>query len=185
MLISEREDALQELRKQQEKDEQQVAEQENALLEPEIKIILADGSEQSAGQPMISQRYDLALLPLFSHNGVYLARPPHDLPLRQGDKVYTVGSPAGLRHNRNTVTAGIFSGYRRWTDNQMFLQTDAPINRGNSGGPLVDKHGYVRGVNTLIPRDIESKGTGFAVPIDKVFVEFASAIQQPPSDSAD
>ncbi|XOF34428.1 MAG: trypsin-like peptidase domain-containing protein [Candidatus Electrothrix sp. YB6] len=183
ILISEREDALQELRNEQERDEQRVAEQKQALQEPEIKIILADGSEHSAGQPMISQRYDLALLPLFSHNGVYLNRPPRDLPLRRGDKVYTVGSPVGLRHNHDTVTSGIFSGYRRWTDNQLLLQTNAPISPGNSGGPLVDEHGYVLGVNTTILRDTE--GIGFAVPIDKVFDEFASTIQQPSSDSAD
>jgi len=119
-----------------------------------------------------SPTYDLALLALFSYDGISLEKPPPDRPIRQGDKVYTVGSPVGLRH---TVTSGIFSGYRqRDTDNQTFLQTDAAINPGNSGGPLIDEHGFVRGVNTMILRDTE--GIGFAIPIDKVFEEFSSSL---------
>lgn len=92
--------------------------------------------------------------------------------MREGDKVYTIGSPVGLR---NTVTSGIFSGYRSYSgDNQLYLQTDAAINPGNSGGPLIDENGYVRGVNTMILRDTE--GIGFAIPIDVVFEEFSSSL---------
>ncbi len=92
--------------------------------------------------------------------------------LQQGDKVFTIGSPVGLRH---TVTSGIFSGYRkRENDGSMFLQTDAAINPDNSGGPLIDERGYVLGVNTMILQDTE--GIGFAIPIEAVFEEFASAL---------
>jgi serine protease Do len=122
---------------------------------------------------VVSEEYDLALLALFSDDATYIKRPPDGRIFRQGDKVYTIGSPVGLR---NTVTSGVFSGYRvRESDNQMFLQTDAAINPGNSGGPLIDENGYVHGVNTMILKNTE--GIGFAIPIAKVFEEFGSTLQ--------
>jgi S1-C subfamily serine protease len=88
---------------------------------------------------------------------------------RQGDRVYTIGNPVGLR---NTVTAGIFSGYRRHEDSgEIYLQTDAPINPGNSGGPLIDERGRVLGVNTMILQN--TQGIGFAIPVTTVFEEFS------------
>lgn len=138
----------------------------------DIKIFLADGSEHRAGSVSISQSHDLALLSLYEGDQTVIKRPPSNTFLQQGEKVYTVGSPVGLR---NTVTSGVFSGYRkRETDGALLLQTDAPINPGNSGGPLIDEKGYVRGVNTMILRDTE--GIGFAIPIETVFEEFSSAL---------
>lgn len=137
----------------------------------DIKIILADGSEYFANYLLVSDNYDLAILSLFADNHKILRR-GHGA-LAQGDKVYTIGSPVGLRH---TVTSGIFSGYRkRNSDNHVLLQTDAPINPGNSGGPLIDEHGFVHGINTSILANTE--GIGFAIPIDAVFTEFGSALQ--------
>lgn len=139
----------------------------------DIKIILVDGSEYYANYLYTSDNYDLALLSLFADNHERLSRPPAGRSLRQGDKVYTIGSPVGLRH---TVTSGIFSGYRERTeDGHLLLQTDAPINPGNSGGPLIDERGFVHGINTSILANTE--GIGFAIPIDAVFEEFASTIQ--------
>ena len=72
---------------------------------------------------------------------------------------------------RNTVTSGIFSGYRKAAGNDdIYLQIDAPINPGNSGGPLIDGHGNVYGVNTMILTNTE--GLGFAIPIEAVFDDF-------------
>lgn len=141
------------------------------ILASDIKIILADDSEYSANYLLVSENYDLAIISLFASNHEILSRGRSSL--RQGDKVYTIGSPVGLRQ---TVTSGIFSGYKiRKSDNQTLLQTDAPINPGNSGGPLIDEHGYVHGINTSILANTE--GIGFAIPIDAVFTEFASTLQ--------
>ncbi len=153
-----------------------IEEKLDLLAEPihasDIKIIVADGNEYYANFLLISDNYDLAILSLFATNHTKLRGAPiHSL--HQGDKVYTIGSPVGLRH---TVTAGIFSGYRkRMGDGHILLQTDAPINPGNSGGPLIDENGFVHGINTSILADTE--GIGFAIPIKAVFDEFASAIQ--------
>lgn len=139
----------------------------------DIKIFLADDSEHMANYVLVSDNYDLALLSLFSGEYTYLSKPPAGKKLHQGEKVYTVGSPVGLRH---TVTAGVFSGYRKKEiDDQIFLQTDAAINPGNSGEPLIDEYGFVYGVNTMIIRDTE--GIGFAIPIGKVFEEFSSILE--------
>lgn len=151
----------------------QKLEQLDRKLQPgDIKIVLANGSEHVANYLLISETSDLALMSLFSGDWTYLERPPPNAGMHQGDKVFTIGSPAGLRH---TVTAGIFSGYmQQGTDGQIYLQTDAAINPGNSGGPLIDEQGFVRGVNTMILRD--TQGIGFAIPIDKVFEEFSSTL---------
>jgi serine protease Do len=138
----------------------------------DIKVIMANGSEQTANTLLLSEKHDLALLSLYVNDQPFLQRPPQNTFIQQGDKVYTIGNPSGLR---NTVTAGVFSSYRkRDSDGAILLQTDAPINPGNSGGPLIDEKGYVRGVNTMILLDTE--GIGFAIPIETVFEEFQSAL---------
>ena len=100
---------------------------------------------------------------------------PHDLPVMKfgdsnaaqvGDWVLAIGSPFGLDQ---TVTAGIISKKERdsqaFTNFQRFLQTDAAINRGNSGGPLVNMHGEAIGVNSQIATLTgDYNGIGFALP---------------------
>jgi serine protease Do len=172
LIIETRQKELNKIVPQQEKGEEKLEQLERDMQPSDIKVILADDSKHSANYVLVSDEYDLALMSLFSGEYPFLLRPPAGKKLQQGEKVYTVGSPVGLRH---TVTAGVFSGYRkRETDDQLFLQTDAAINPGNSGGPLIDEHGYVYGVNTMIIRDTE--GIGFAIPIEKVFEEFESAL---------
>lgn len=173
ILLREREKALAKYIEQQEDGERRLAELEASLQNKEIKVVLADGREFYAGYVLTSPNYDLALLALYSHDGTFLAAPPEGRAMQQGDKVFTVGSPVGLRH---TVTSGVFSGFRqRTTDGQIYLQTDAAINPGNSGGPLINEEGYVYGVNTMILKDTE--GIGFAIPIEKVFEEFGSSLR--------
>ncbi len=172
LIIKTRQNELNKILPQQEKGEEKLEQLEKDVQPSDIKIILADDSEHSANFVLLSDKYDLALMSLFSGEYPFLPRPPAGKKLRQGEKVYTVGSPVGLRH---TVTAGIFSGYRkRESDDQLFLQTDAAINPGNSGGPLIDEQGFVYGVNTMILRDTE--GIGFAIPIEKVFEAFGSTL---------
>lgn len=152
--------------------EQRLARMAERLRPADIKIILADGSSHAANYLLISDKRDLALMALYINDMKYLHRPPEKYQMRQGDRVFTIGSPIGLR---NTVTAGVFSGYRQDPqDGSLFLQTDAPINPGNSGGPLIDEQGYVHGVNTMILQDTE--GIGFAIPIETVFEEFGSSL---------
>jgi len=89
-----------------------------------------------------------------------------------GDGVVAIGSPFGLEE---TVTSGIVSAlHRQMTSPNNFtisdsIQTDAAINHGNSGGPLLDLHGHVIGVNTQIESDSGgSDGVGFAIPSNTV-----------------
>ena len=172
LIIETRKNELNKIIPQQEKGEEKLEQLESDLQPSDIKIILADDSKHVANYVLVSDKYDLALMSLFSGEYPFLPRPPAGKKLKQGEKVYTVGSPVGLRH---TVTAGVFSGYRkRDTDDQVFLQTDAAINPGNSGGPLIDENGFVYGVNTMILRDTE--GIGFAIPVEKVFEEFGSTL---------
>ncbi len=138
----------------------------------DVTIVMADGTEHSVSTVLTSDSHDLALLKVYSVAAPILKpRMDGEVP-EQGETVYTIGSPLGLR---DTVTSGIFSGYR--TDerkNEIYLQTDAAINPGNSGGPLIDSHGNVLGVNTMILKNAE--GIGFAIPIELVFSEFQTSI---------
>jgi serine protease Do len=85
--------------------------------------------------------------------------------VRQGELVLAIGSPQGLRAS---VTMGVVSSVARQPDPDepmVYIQTDAPMNPGNSGGPLVDVDGNVVGINTLmLSTGGGSEGLGFAIP---------------------
>jgi S1-C subfamily serine protease len=89
--------------------------------------------------------------------------------LQVGQRVYAIGNPFGLN---GTMTDGIVSSIRsvrepEGTTIDKAIQTDAPINPGNSGGPLLDSHGNVIGINTMIASSVgQSAGIGFAIPIN-------------------
>jgi serine protease Do len=89
--------------------------------------------------------------------------------LKQGQIVLAFGSPLGLR---NTVTMGVVSAVARQLspdDPAVYVQTDAPVNPGNSGGPLVDATGRVVGINTMIlSHSGGSEGVGLAIPSNVV-----------------
>jgi S1-C subfamily serine protease len=97
---------------------------------------------------------------------VALVKVAQDLPvlsaatgkIKPGDPVIAYGSPYGLE---NTVTVGVVSAIR-----SNYIQTDAPINHGNSGGPLLNKDGEVIGMTTLALAD--SNSLGFAVQVQRV-----------------
>jgi len=168
ILIDESEKELARVLPLQAEGEARLKAMERPLAVADIKIFLADGSEHAAQSSRVSTDRDLALLSLYSVQPAVLKPAPQGRVLNQGDRVYTVGNPVGLR---NTVTAGVFSGYRQHQETkEVLLQTDAPINPGNSGGPLIDERGLVHGVNTLSRRDLQ--GIGFAIPIQTVLEEF-------------
>lgn len=107
---------------------------------------------------------DLALLKIDAKGLPYLPIEPRHR-VRQGELVVALGSPEGLQ---NSVTMGVVSSVNRQPDPSrpmVYIQTDAPINRGNSGGPLVDVEGYLVGINTFILSSSGgSEGLGFAIP---------------------
>ena len=169
ILLQEKERQLAEILPRQVDAEDRLHKMEARTSASDIKIFFADGSESSASSTQISPQRDLALITLYTSKAVVLQPAGKTGSLNQGDKVFTVGNPVGLR---NTVTAGVFSGYRQHKETgEVMLQTDAAINPGNSGGPLIDEHGRVHGINTMIIRD--TQGIGFAIPIEEVFKEFS------------
>jgi serine protease Do len=98
-----------------------------------------------------------------------------DVRVRQGELVFAIGTPEGLR---NTVTMGIVSSLARQLDADspmVYIQTDAALNPGNSGGPLVDIDGNVIGINTLmLSQGGGSEGLGFAIPAAIVNFDYRS-----------
>jgi serine protease Do len=98
-----------------------------------------------------------------------------DVRVHQGELVFAIGTPEGLR---NTVTMGVVSSLARQLDPDkpmVYIQTDAPLNPGNSGGPLVDIDGNVIGMNTLmLSEGGGSEGLGFAIPAAIVSFDYQS-----------
>jgi len=93
--------------------------------------------------------------------------------IRLGQAVYAIGSPLG--DFPNSVSFGIVSGLNRALEMEDhvidgLIQTDAAINRGSSGGPLINTHGEMIGINTFIIRESEDRGVAegiaFAIPAD-------------------
>lgn len=119
---------------------------------------------------------DLALLKITPKRPLQPAALGNSERMQVGDSVIAIGSPFGLDQ---TVSKGIVSGKGKvvnigGTIHKGLLQTDAAINRGNSGGPLVDQSGNVIGINTAIYTTTSAfSGVGFAVPVDmaKEFLE--------------
>jgi serine protease Do len=113
---------------------------------------------------------DIALLRVAETGLPFLPLSPTE-PIQQGQVVLAFGSPLGLE---DSVSLGIVSSVA-WQfgpeDMIAYIQTDAPINAGSSGGPLVDAAGRVVGINTLfLTESGASEGVGFAVPVDLVAV---------------
>ncbi len=134
----------------------------------EIKVRLSDGREFIAELVGTDPDTDLAVLKVDAGNVPYV-KFSQNVNLRVGDFVVAVGNPFGLG---GTVTSGIVSAIGRDTGMfgsayQNFIQIDASINRGNSGGPTFDLKGNVVGVNTAIfSPSGGSVGIGFAIPSD-------------------
>lgn len=131
----------------------------------QIIVTLKDERELPARVIGRDEATDLAVLKVEGTNFPYVEFESGAKP-RVGDWVIAVGNPFGLG---GTATAGIVSAYGRNVGDQYvdYLQIDAPINRGNSGGPTFDIYGRVIGVNSAIytPTGV-SAGIGFAIPSD-------------------
>lgn len=148
-------------------------------------VVLANGSEIAAKLIGADPYSDLAVLKVDDSPPAVARFGSSDL-LKPGETVIAIGSPLG--DFKNTVTAGVISAVGRSLDTgngfllENMIQTDAAINQGNSGGPLVNLAGEVIGVNTLIVRGGSGastvvEGLGFSIPASTVQVVAEQLIQ--------
>jgi len=138
-----------------------------------INVVMKDGRELKATVVGRDEGTDLAVIKVVDPKAKGAAFPfvnfENSAKPRVGDWVITIGNPFGLG---GTATAGIISAYGRDLGDSSsqfldYIQIDAPINRGNSGGPSFDIYGRVIGVNTAIFSPTGgSVGIGFAIPAD-------------------
>ena len=136
-----------------------------------LEVILADGSVLPAKLIGVEEYSDLAILQVDGDIAVPASWGNSDM-LKAGEPVVAIGSPLG--DFTNTVTQGVVSAVERTIEIEEdyflegLIQTDAAINQGNSGGPLLNTSGQVIGINTLIVRGSGSgavaEGLGFAIP---------------------
>lgn len=133
----------------------------------EITVVLNDRREYRADVKFSDPKRDIAVLQLREKNGAFpYAKFGNSAKLEVGDLVLAQGNPFGLGL---TTTSGIVSAVERQALDKVFIQTDASINRGNSGGGLFDIQGNLIGISTAIySQSGGSHGVGFAIPIDLV-----------------
>ncbi len=140
----------------------------------DLKIFLVDDTELPVSIISKSYGHDLALLRLAGYRTPFI-EPANVKRLSHGETLYAIGSPMGL-NLKHTVTSGIFSGLREFKEGPheagAYIQTNAQINKGNSGGPLITQKGKVAGINTWKFAGQKVEGLGFAIPIDIALDEF-------------
>ncbi len=150
----------------------------------QLQVIFADGSQRDATLVGTDQYSDLAVLKITGTVPAVATLGNSDA-LNPGETVIAIGSPLG--DFKNTVTVGVVSATGRSIDTGQgytidgLIQTDAAINQGNSGGPLVNLAGEVIAINTLIIRNsgtgTVTEGLGFAIPINTARVVSEQIIQ--------
>jgi S1-C subfamily serine protease len=134
----------------------------------EIWVTLHDRKKYKASIVGTDKAHDLAVLQIKASNLQPMTL-GDSTNLQVGQKVYAIGNPFGLA---GTLTRGIVSSIRQVQEPDGMviedaIQTDAAINPGNSGGPLLNFHGEVIGINTMIASSVgQSAGIGFAIPIN-------------------
>jgi len=159
-----------------------------------LKVALSNDEIVDATFVGGDQYLDLAVIKIDVKHVLQVATIGSSENSRIGDTVFTVGSPEGKTY-RGSVTSGILSGRDRIVsvavDNSTtedyamkVLQTDAAVNPGNSGGPLVNYKGEVIGIISMKIVDNEIEGMGFAIPIEDVMthigeLESGKAIERP------
>jgi len=138
----------------------------------EIKVATKDGKEYTAELVGKDERKDLAMVSFKTNDNHPLAVLGDSDSVAVGDWAIAIGNPLGEQFSFS-VTMGIVSAVGRTGgpggNINDFIQTDAPINQGNSGGPLVNIRGEVIGINTWIASNLSGGGNvglGFAIPIN-------------------
>jgi S1-C subfamily serine protease len=162
-----------------------ISEAANNPSQYKITVVFNDGKEVPANLVGRDPKTDLAVLKVDNVNNLTVAQFGDSDKVRVGDEVIAAGAPLGLR---STVTQGIISALHRPvplsgegsdTDTVIdALQTDASINHGNSGGPLIDMNSHVIGINTAGKSLSDSaSGLGFAIPINEAKLVIESLIK--------
>lgn len=138
-----------------------------------LNVVLADGREIVAQLITSDPSEDLAIIKI-SVEGLIPIKWGDSFTARPGQAVYAIGSPLG--DFPNSVSFGIISGLNRALEMNEhvidgLIQTDAAINRGSSGGPLINTQGEMIGINTFIIRESEDRGVAegiaFAIPAER------------------
>ena len=142
-----------------------------------VEVELTDGRKYSAEITGTDSESDVAVLKIDAKNLKYLELADSN-KLEVGEWVLAIGNPLGLSH---TVTAGIVSAKGRnrlgLATLEDFIQTDAAINFGNSGGPLINLDGKVVGINSAIAGSTGNIGIGFAIPINMAKYAYQQIIE--------
>ncbi len=135
-----------------------------------VEVTLSDKHQYKATVVTVDKGHDLALLKINAPNLVPATLAESSSNLVVGQRVYAIGNPFGLS---GTMTRGIISAIRSIRGGQGnpiedAIQTDASVNPGNSGGPLLNSRGEVIGITTMIASNgaDQSSGIGFAIPIN-------------------
>ena len=144
----------------------------------ELTALMSDQQEHPLNVINLSSKYDLAIVQVMRpKKNLFLSLRGED-DLVPGDRLFAVGASAGLQA---TVTDGVFTGFRKIEAVQgELIQFSAPVNPGNSGGPLVDETGKVVGVVSqkfLAQKGIPITGVGFAVPSRQIKEEFGTYLE--------
>jgi len=139
----------------------------------EIKIIFQDREVKTASVVGEDVETDLAVLEIETEGNLEYAELTETKRLHPGETAIAIGNPLGLAFQQ-TVTVGVVSATERQVRipesdyNYTFLQTDAAINEGNSGGPLINIKGEIIGINSAKVLDPRVEGIGFAIPATTV-----------------
>jgi serine protease Do len=152
-----------------------------------VTVTLSDGTVLDADVLARDPRNDVAFVKIKDKKGKTLkaAKFGDSSKLQVGQKVVAIGNALG--QFQNTVTSGIVSGYGRSItagttgDSENLtnlIQTDAAINEGNSGGPLVNLSGEVIGINTAITSSSTGQSLGFSIPINDVKSQITSVLDK-------
>jgi serine protease Do len=145
-----------------------------------ITVGLQNGEELRGRVVGVDEETDVAVVKVETTKDLPTVKLGDSTNVQVGDWVLAIGSPFGLDQ---TVTAGIISTLQRqtpyFTNFQQFLQTDAAINRGNSGGPLVNMRGEVIGINSQIATSTgDYNGIGFALPSNEASFVYQQIVSQ-------
>ena len=146
---------------------------------PNLTALLNDQQEAQLNLLFMSSKYDLALVQVMVPKKMPYLTIRDAEGLAPGDRLFAVGASAGLQ---STVTDGVFTAFRTIEQARgNFIQFSAPLNPGNSGGPLVDENGMVVGVVSLkflSQQGMPVSGVGFAVPSGQIKEEYGTYLEK-------
>jgi S1-C subfamily serine protease len=129
----------------------------------DLKVVLNDGSELKAEVIRVSKVHDLAILKVAKED-VLPFKTSNNSQIEIGADVFAIGTPTAEDLSQ-TVSKGIVSGIRTVDGGGKLIQTDASINSGNSGGPLVNKDGEVIAIVVSKVRGLGIEGVAFGIPV--------------------